>query len=45
MGNYYFYKEKDVAKATDYYTKAHNVDPTDKISSDFLKRKSGAKSK
>ncbi|MBS1528833.1 MAG: tetratricopeptide repeat protein [Bacteroidetes bacterium] len=44
LGNYYYYKEKDVAKATDYYTKAHNVDPTDKISSDFLKRKPGAKS-
>jgi tetratricopeptide (TPR) repeat protein len=45
LGNYYFFKEKDVAKATDYFTKAHTVDPTDKISSDFLKRKPGAKSK
>jgi len=45
LGNYYFYKEKDIAKATDYYTKAHTVDPTDKISSDFFKKKPGVKSR
>jgi len=45
LGNYYFYKEKDMAKATDFYTKAHGLDPTDKVSSDFFKRKPGTKSK
>jgi tetratricopeptide (TPR) repeat protein len=43
LGNYYLYKVKDTAKATDYYTKAHTLDPTDKVSSDFFKRKPGAK--
>ena len=43
LGNYYLYKVKDTAKATDYYTKAHGLDPTDKVSSDFFKRKPGAK--
>lgn len=45
LGAYYFYKEKDIAKATDYYTKAHTVDPNDKQAADFLKRKPGTKSK
>jgi tetratricopeptide (TPR) repeat protein len=45
LGNYYLYKEKDTAKATDYFTKAHGLDPTDKISSDFFKKKPGVKSR
>jgi tetratricopeptide (TPR) repeat protein len=45
LGAYYYFKEKDTAKATDYYTKAHAVDPNDKQAADFLKRKPGTKSK
>ncbi|MGZ3778760.1 MAG: tetratricopeptide repeat protein, partial [Mucilaginibacter sp.] len=43
LGTYYLYKMKDNAKATDYFTKAHTLDPTDKQSTDFFKKKPGAR--
>jgi tetratricopeptide (TPR) repeat protein len=45
LGTYYLYKEKDEAKAAEYFTKAKALDPTDKQANDFFKRKGGSKSK
>jgi len=45
LGTYYLYKEKNEAKASEYFTKAKALDPNDKQANDFFKRKGGAKSK
>jgi len=45
LGAYYEFKEKDDAKAGDYYGKARDLDPTNKGALDYFKRKGGAKSK
>ena len=45
LGNYAEFKEKDQAKAADYFNKAKEVDPTDKQAADYFKRRSGGKSK
>jgi Flp pilus assembly protein TadD len=45
LGTYYQYKEKDDAKATDNFTKARELDPTNKQVAAFFARKSGGKGK
>jgi len=45
LGAYYEFKEKDDAKAGDYYGKAKDLDPANKAALDYFKRKGGAKSK
>ncbi|MBB6111431.1 tetratricopeptide repeat protein [Mucilaginibacter lappiensis] len=42
LGTYYEYKEKDLTKATDNYTKARDNDPTNKQVIAFFARKGGA---
>lgn len=45
FGNYYQFKEKDDAKATENFTKAREVDPANKQAAAFFARKSGGKGK
>ena len=46
LGNYYTYKEKDAAKATENYTKARDNDPTNKqVQAYFAKQGGAGKSK
>ncbi|MEN0056611.1 MAG: hypothetical protein AAGC65_23235 [Mucilaginibacter sp.] len=46
LGNYYTYKEKDPAKATENYTKARDNDPTNKqVQAYFAKQGGAGKSK
>ena len=46
LGNYYTFKEKDAAKATDSYTKARDNDPTNKqVQAYFAKQGGAGKSK
>jgi tetratricopeptide (TPR) repeat protein len=45
LGSYYEYKEKDQAKAAEYFGKAREVDPNNKQALDYFKRKGGSKSK
>ncbi|MFB9842120.1 tetratricopeptide repeat protein [Mucilaginibacter ginsenosidivorans] len=45
LGSYYEFKEKDQAKAAENYTKAKELDPTNKQAAEYFKRKGGAKSK
>jgi tetratricopeptide (TPR) repeat protein len=42
LANFAEYKEKDMAKATELYTKARDVDPANKQVVSFFSRKSGA---
>ncbi len=42
LGNYYQFKEKDAAKATDNFTKARDLDPTNKSVQSFFSRKPAA---
>jgi len=42
LGNIYQYKEKDDAKATENFTKAKELDPTNKQVASFFSRKGGA---
>jgi tetratricopeptide (TPR) repeat protein len=45
LGSYAEFKEKDEAKAADYFGKARDLVPTDKPALDYFKRKGGGKSK
>ncbi|OOQ57673.1 hypothetical protein BC343_12805 [Mucilaginibacter pedocola] len=45
LGAYYEFKEKDEAKATENYTKAKEVDPTNKQALGYFSKKGGAKGK
>jgi tetratricopeptide (TPR) repeat protein len=45
LGLIYQYKEKDDAKATENFTKAKELDPTNKQAAAFFARKTGTKSK
>ena len=45
LGTYYQYKEKDEAKATENFTKAKELDPTNKSAAAFFAKKGGAKGK
>lgn len=45
LGTYYEFKEKDQTKAADNFSKARDLDPTDKQAAEYFKRKGGAKSK
>jgi tetratricopeptide (TPR) repeat protein len=42
LGSYYEYKEKDQAKAAEYFGKAREVDPNNKQALDYFKRKGGS---
>ncbi|PAW92910.1 hypothetical protein CKK33_05160 [Mucilaginibacter sp. MD40] len=42
LGTYAEFKEKDTAKATDYFTKARDMDPTNKQVVSFFAKKGGA---
>ncbi|QXV65916.1 hypothetical protein INP83_02130 [Mucilaginibacter sp. 21P] len=42
LGTFAEYKEKDNAKATDYFTKARDMDPTNKQVVNFFSKKGGA---
>lgn len=45
LGTYADLKEKDEAKATEYFGKARDLNPTDRQAVDYFKRKGGGKSK
>lgn len=45
LGNYYQYKEKDEAKATESFTKAKEADPANKQAAAYFAKKSGGKGK
>ncbi|MBS1521430.1 MAG: hypothetical protein JST50_10565 [Bacteroidetes bacterium] len=45
LGTYAELKEKDEAKAADYFGKARDLNPTDRQALDYFKRKGGGKSK
>jgi Tfp pilus assembly protein PilF len=45
LGTYADFKEKDEAKAADYFGKARDLNPADRQALDYFKRKGGGKSK
>ncbi|NCD70379.1 tetratricopeptide repeat protein [Mucilaginibacter agri] len=45
MGNFYQFKEKDAAKADDNFTKARDLDPTNKSVQAYFAKKGGAPAK
>lgn len=45
LGTYYQYKEKDMAKATENFTKAKEYDPTNKQAQAFFSKPAGGKGK